>query len=744
MTSIYSTGTVSVTNGNAVVTGSGTAWDVAGVGGGMFSSAGVAVPILSVEGNTSLTLAYPWPGADAAGSLYAIQRDHSDAASVVDLYDRFSRVLVTLSLIGIHPNDSGTIAKRDALTLTVDDEGFFFAHVEIGYDITIYRWTGTAWEGPFDTKGADGLPGVGAGGYGLPAGGTTGQFLRKASGTDGDTGWATVVSREKLTTDRIYYVRLDGSDSNDGKTNTAGGAFLTRQKAIDVVTDTLDMAGFNVTIQCANGIYTDTFIMSRQAVGGIPSIQGDVVTPSNVLISTNGVDCFLVQNRAQLTVKGFKGTTVTDGYVLRAFHGGRIYFESMDFGSVAAGAGSHIGGDYFGECIATGDYTISGGAVYHVHCNYFGGYDAVARTITLTGTPAFSAGFVGNREASVVFQNCTFSGSATGKRFVVHRNGMIDTLNAGLTALPGDVAGDILSGAVYDTYQSELFVGPGSFTASTAHIYTAAIQGLVITGGVGSSTDVAFFSAAGFELMGNPTGTANLQFSSGGVGSLGFCTTPLSTSWSAFKAGTAAKSVQNWASGALKTSVAAGDWDYDGKALYFAVAASSRGVVAAKQIATVQGSTVALSNSSTSAQNIFAAANDTLAVAAATTYRFRAQLKFNTGATSHFTSFGLGGTATFTSISYVSTSIAAAANTFATPAQRRVETAAASAVTGATTAVTTDVVIEGIMRINAAGTIIPQITFSAGPTGTCETALDSYFELEPIGLNTVAAVGNWA
>jgi len=162
------------------------------------------------------------------------------------------------------------------------------------------------------------------------------------------------------------------------------------------------------------------------------------------------------------------------------------------------------------------------------------------------------------------------------------------------------------------------------------------------------------------------------------------------------------------------------------------------------QVAAVKGTKTALSNSITTAQAIFAAANDTLTLDASSTYRFRAKIGLNTGATSHTTAFSLGGTATFTSISYVANTTSSAAATLATPQMIRVETAAATVLNAASTAVTTDIVIEGEMEINAAGTIIPQVTFSAGPTGTCEVALDSFFEIWVTGPNAVNYVGDWS
>jgi hypothetical protein len=71
-------------------------------------------------------------------------------------------------------------------------------------------------------------------------------------------------------------------------------------------------------------------------------------------------------------------------------------------------------------------------------------------------------------------------------------------------------------------------------------------------------------------------------------------------------------------------------------------------------------------------------------------------------------------------------------------------TAAASAVVGNSTATRYDILIEGEMEINAAGTIIPQITFSAGPTGTCEVDIDSFFEVWSAGPNSAKAIGDWS
>jgi len=149
---IYNTGTVSVSAGSAVVTGNMTGWAVALVTGGLFSCAGISIPIASVESDTSLTLAYPWTGADATGAAYAIARDTSEATRAAWTNDRLATIIQRLSLVGIHPDGSGTIAERDALD-PVPAVGYLWLYAEAGNDLAIYRKTASGWDGPFDVRG---------------------------------------------------------------------------------------------------------------------------------------------------------------------------------------------------------------------------------------------------------------------------------------------------------------------------------------------------------------------------------------------------------------------------------------------------------------------------------------------------------------------------------------------------------------------------------------------------------------
>jgi hypothetical protein len=96
------------------------------------------------------------------------------------------------------------------------------------------------------------------------------------------------------------------------------------------------------------------------------------------------------------------------------------------------------------------NYTISGGAARHILADTVAAVSAgFSRTITLTGTPNFSAGFVAaTGVAAVRSAGNTYSGACTGKRYDASVGGAINTFGSGANYFPGDVAGTA-TGGVY-------------------------------------------------------------------------------------------------------------------------------------------------------------------------------------------------------------------------------------------------------------------------------------------------------
>ena len=250
-------------------------------------------------------------------------------------------------------------------------------------------------------------------------------------------------AREKLTAARTYYVRTDGSDSNDGLTNSAGGAFLTLQKALDVAA-TIDFNGYTVTIQLADGTYSSTVatvpVTTGQATAANLIIQGNTTTPANVVLdhSTAWVGAITAKAGARVRVKDLKITAGTNGYGLVATRGGYIEYIGVNFGAVGH---SHMTATDGGLIAQVGAYTISGGGQIHFYAQLGGKFFAQGGTITLSGTPAFSVAFAQAVDLGLIVSQATYSGSATGKRYNAASGGMIETYGAGTSHFPGNSAG---------------------------------------------------------------------------------------------------------------------------------------------------------------------------------------------------------------------------------------------------------------------------------------------------------------
>lgn len=292
---------------------------------------------------------------------------------------------------------------------------------------------------------------------GTPSGGNCAQF--DANGNVADAGAACGTGgggsgRPVLTSNRSNYVRTDGNDSTcNGLANASSAsapncAFLTIQKAIDV-TAALDISSYNVTISVADGTYTSGFSVIAPWVGtGTVTVVGNNATPSNVIISATSSNAVsVIGPGSRLSIQDLEVRTTTSGHALTADSFGKISFQNIRFGATA---GQHIRAVNFAYIVATGNYSIVGGAQVHAVGSGGAGVNISTKTITLTGTPAFTAWFaLAEINGFVLVYSSTFSGSATGSRYFATINGAIHSNGGGASFLPGSTAGSTANQGLY-------------------------------------------------------------------------------------------------------------------------------------------------------------------------------------------------------------------------------------------------------------------------------------------------------
>lgn len=253
--------------------------------------------------------------------------------------------------------------------------------------------------------------------------------------------------REVLTANRTYYVRTDGNDSNTGLSNTSGGAFATIQKAIDTVAG-LDLSVYDVLISVGAGTYTATNQLKRLTGAGTATIQG---AGSSTVISVTGNNCFYGSGVTQWVLSNMKLTTTTSGNGIYLTGGGGASFSGIEFGAMPNGS-YHMYAHGGSMIQAAGNYSITGGASAHMLTIWSGHIIVVGSTVTLTGTPAFGTAFAQcSRQGKIEANGNTYSGSATGARYLVDEQGLIFTNGGGANYFPGNSAGSAV-GASFGRY----------------------------------------------------------------------------------------------------------------------------------------------------------------------------------------------------------------------------------------------------------------------------------------------------
>lgn len=147
----------------------------------------------------------------------------------------------------------------------------------------------------------------------------------------------------------------------------------------------------------------------------------------------------------------------------------------------------------------------------------------------------------------------------------------------------------------------------------------------------------------------------------------------------------------------------------------------------------------------TSAQNALPTTGDVFTLEGSTSYLLKGMYFITKSGTTCTTalSFALAGGASITSMKYIALAQNVAKNTTgATHGSVWVDQVAATVV-NATASTDLYVTFEGIVRMNAGGTVTPQLTFSATPTSPVMVA-DSFVKFDKIGTNTENVIGSIA
>lgn len=242
-----------------------------------------------------------------------------------------------------------------------------------------------------------------------------------------------------------------GSDTNDCLVAGAGACATSAQAMTNISSSFDNQGSIKIKWGCAGPpcTYTTNFIAQGYVGSGTMVLEGDTVTPDNVVMSCAAgcgggaqfaIQCTNSNLTGVWTIQGFKTASAGAGVhgMINACPATNLFFNTMDFGTL--NAASHVACNAPGASVqSNGTYTISGAATH------FGDIEdgCVAHFVsgvgTVTGTPAFTSFLFAHGLAVIGTTASNFSGGATGVRCASDFNSVIDTA-ATSGSLPGNSA----------------------------------------------------------------------------------------------------------------------------------------------------------------------------------------------------------------------------------------------------------------------------------------------------------------
>lgn len=243
-----------------------------------------------------------------------------------------------------------------------------------------------------------------------------------------------------ITSDRVLYVSVYGSDAND--CSSLALACRTWQRPIDIATDWDIPNGKSVTIQIGDGVYREQAVLKTITGGGKIVLQGNALNHNLVTLAVHGKDAIYPHSdgaRGLYEFRHFRITTTGAGNAILIENAGmEVWVYDINFDHCAEG---HILVSNFAMLRIRGDYTISGDAPYHFRAIHMGRITANNKSITLRGKPVFREGFAFQEDGGrISLKGNTYRGTATGKKWFAEDDGHISAGKESNT-IPGSVYG---------------------------------------------------------------------------------------------------------------------------------------------------------------------------------------------------------------------------------------------------------------------------------------------------------------
>lgn len=530
------------------------------------------------------------------------------------------------------------------------------------------------------------------------------RILVTGESTQANNGWYTITQQGTVAVSPYILTRATESDQG----SEIGAGYLTSVIANNSFTPGSSNNGKVFISVAADPFTVGTTTLTFSQVGST-YLAGTGLTLSGSTFAIDSTVATLIGSQA-LTNKTYNGLTLTSTTGTFTLTNAKIFsvtntltLSGTDSSTLNIGAGGTLGSNAY---TSTAYLPIA----------------SPAYTGTLTvGTLGYSdTGILASHQSStnsynqMIMQN-TSSGSVASTSYIVSNNSGTSTTFFGEFGI-----------------NSSGFTGSGSLNLASASYLTSTSGDLVI--GTTTSNSIRFLtnSATTDSLV---IGTTGNSVFGGGV-TLVKGTTSL------------APLTFTLTSAALLTSATIGSMENDANGiLYYTHATNERGIIPSIQFLTLTSdytltSTIAL-------QKVFnSSTNGAITVASNTTYHFTIVIvATGLAATSGTISFGLGGTATFTN-NYTWNGITMKQSALSTPAtaqlvfDKQTVTGNSNILTTNTGGTAFQTIIIGQMRINAGGTIIPQIALGIAATATIDAS--SRFTIIAIGTDTVKTIGNWS